>query len=129
LNNQSNTFDPTGNVVGDQIRVEAVNPKFDSAEVTNSAPGELRVTFDADVDIENENGFTLFVDGSERSTTGVIGVEGGNTVVLNIVDTADINPGDNLSLTYNQSTGTVTSAVDGSDAQGFTGESVTNNVN
>ena len=107
--------------------VDAINPSFSSAEVTDGSPNEVRVTFNDDVSVTDDSGFTF--DAAGLSTTDA-SVAGGDNSVVVLTLGGDVANGDDLNgaLSYDQAAGTVQSAVDSSPATGFSNEDVTNSV-
>ncbi|UWG47033.1 Surface protein containing fasciclin-like repeats [Halanaeroarchaeum sp. HSR-CO] len=126
-NLQVSAFDTANNfdIRSNSVEVDLLEPAFDSAEVTDANADQLRVTFDADVSASQATGFSVTSDGDAVNVNGFSAVENSDTVVLNL-DRSVVN-GETITASYDGS-GDVTSSVDGSAAQTFTDESVTNNV-
>ena len=98
--------------------------QFDSAEVTDAQPDELRVTFDEGVAADDGSGFSLDAP-DDLGTESLVTVDG-DTVVLSLNRSVEF--GEELFVSYDEPEGTVVSDDDGTPAVGFDEEPVDNNV-
>lgn len=104
--------------------VEEIAPAFDEAEVTDADTDQLRVTFNADVNADTTDGFSL--DSPDDLEIATLDSTPGDVVVLNL--NRSVTADETLSVSYDGATGTVESTDDSSAAQSFDSEAVTNRV-